>query len=42
MKNVLQYYYNLEISGVRQTGDKYNFYKDGTAYVFLPVELSNT
>lgn len=41
MKNILQYYYNLEISGVRQIGDKYNFYKDGNSYVFSPVERSD-
>lgn len=38
MKNILQYYYNMEISGIRQTGDRYSFYKDGISYLFSPID----
>ena len=40
MKNALQYYYNLQVTGFKQKKDEYSFYKDGISYLFMPVERS--
>lgn len=40
MKNVLQYYYELEINSVTRINDEYLFSKDNVNYVFSPVNTS--
>lgn len=40
MKNVLQYYYNLEINSVTRVNDEYVFSKDNLDYLFSPVYIS--
>lgn len=39
MKNVLQYYYNLEINSVTRINNEYVFSKDNLNYVFSPVSI---
>ena len=40
MKNVMQYYYDLEIDSIKRVKDEYIFSKNGIHYIFSPVNRS--